>query len=93
MKADVPKGSVLQKNCCTKNYDEKVFIGRQEELCINIRDNEQIPTCVFYMGTFTHSHMTFSMCQWRKLESPRSITICEKKGVLRPKLFKFIFER
>lgn len=25
LKADVPKGNVLQRVCCSKNFDEKVF--------------------------------------------------------------------
>lgn len=28
LKADAPKGSVLQSICCTKNSDDKVFIDR-----------------------------------------------------------------
>lgn len=31
MKADVPKGNVLQRICCTKNFDEKVFIDTKTE--------------------------------------------------------------
>lgn len=30
LKADVPKGSVLQRICCTKNFDEKVFTDGEE---------------------------------------------------------------
>lgn len=32
LKADAPKGSVLQRICCTKNADEKVFT--EEEMKI-----------------------------------------------------------
>lgn len=54
LKADAPKGSVLQRICCTKNSDDKVFTERQMkkgELCINTRDNEAIRV-VFY-----HEHI------------------------------------
>lgn len=51
LKADAPKGGVLQRICSTKNSDDKVFTDRQTkkkgELCINTTDNEAIPTfCV-----------------------------------------------
>lgn len=50
LKADAPKGSVLQSICCTKNSDDKVFIDRHTKqkgggLCINTSDNESIPEC------------------------------------------------
>lgn len=48
LKADAPKGGVLQRICCIKNSDDKVFTDRQMkkgELCINTRDNEAISTC------------------------------------------------
>lgn len=49
LKADAPKGSVLQRICCTKNSDDKVFIAKQTkkegELCINTRDSKAIAVC------------------------------------------------
>ena len=29
LKADVPKGNVLQRICSTKNFDDKVFTGKK----------------------------------------------------------------
>lgn len=34
LKADAPEGSVLQRLCCTKNADEKVFTGEERKLCM-----------------------------------------------------------
>lgn len=45
LKADAPKGSVLQRICCTKNADEKVFTEEGRKLCINMRGDELIHTC------------------------------------------------